>query len=66
MNKTTFAFSVVTALALGVVGCGDSSSNGGTGGTPTNMAMVRGVEHGADERDNRAGDLERAVEIDKQ
>jgi hypothetical protein len=42
MNKTTFAFSVVTALAL--VGCGDSGSNsgtGGTGGTPTNMAMVR-------------------------
>ncbi|MFA9412325.1 MAG: hypothetical protein ACERK0_13740, partial [Deltaproteobacteria bacterium] len=33
MNKTTFAFSIVAALALGVVGCGDSSSNGGTGGT---------------------------------
>jgi hypothetical protein len=44
MNKMTFTFSVVTALALGVVGCGDSSGNngtGGTGGTPTNMAMVR-------------------------
>ncbi len=48
MNKTNFAFSVVTALAL--VGCGDSGSSagtggtagsGGTGGTPTNMAMVR-------------------------
>jgi hypothetical protein len=33
MNKMTFTFSVVTALALGVVGCGDSSSNNGTGGT---------------------------------
>ena len=44
MNKTNFAFSIISALALGVVGCGDSSSNGGTGGTggtPTNMAMVR-------------------------
>ena len=43
MNKTIFAFSIISALALGVVGCGDSSSNGGTGGTggtPTNMAMV--------------------------
>ena len=48
MNKTTFTVSVIAALALGVVGCGDDSGTtggtagtGGTGGTPTNMAMVR-------------------------
>jgi hypothetical protein len=42
MNKTTFAVSVIAALALGFVGCGDDSGGtGGTGGTPTNMAMIR-------------------------
>jgi len=44
MNKTIFLISFVAALALGVVGCGDSDGNdgaGGTGGTPTTMAMVR-------------------------
>ena len=48
MNKTAFTVSVIAALALGVVGCGDDSGTtggtagtGGTGGTPTNMAMVR-------------------------
>ena len=62
MNKTNFAFSIVAALALGVVGCGDSSSNGGTGGTggtPTNMAMVR-VAHlapGVPSADDTAVDI---------
>ena len=51
MNKTTFTFSVIAALALGLVGCGDSSSNngtGGTGGTPSDMAMVRVAHLGTD------------------
>jgi hypothetical protein len=51
MNKTTFTFSVIAALALGLVGCGDSSDNngtGGTGGTPTDMAMVRVAHLGTD------------------
>ena len=53
MNKTAFTFSVIAALALalGLVGCGDSDSNngtGGTGGTPSDMAMVRVAHLGTD------------------
>ena len=51
MNKTAFTFSVIAALALGLVGCGDSGSNngtGGTGGTPSDMAMVRVAHLGTD------------------
>jgi len=54
MNRKKIMMSVVAALALGLVGCGDDDNNaggsggtagsggsGGTGGTPTEMAMVR-------------------------
>jgi hypothetical protein len=52
MNKATFRLSLIAALALALVGCGEdnngtggSGGTGGTGGTgggtPTNMAMVR-------------------------
>lgn len=45
MNKATFRLSLIAALALALVGCGEDNNGtggtGGTGGTPTNMAMVR-------------------------
>ena len=52
INKATLGFAVLSALALGVVGCSDDDDNGtggtggsagtgGSGGTPTEMAMVR-------------------------
>jgi hypothetical protein len=51
MNRKNLWFGFLASLALVVIGCGDSDNNSGggsgsggtagTGGTPTNMAMVR-------------------------
>jgi hypothetical protein len=42
MNDMIYRISLIAAFAVALMGCGeDNNGTGGTGGTPTNMAMVR-------------------------